>query len=148
VSESRTVLIVEDEFAIAELLEMVLTDEGYRVLTAANGRQGLQRLAEGPHPDLVHLRLHDADPRRRRDAPGDAGDRAAARYPLHRHELDFRGDCAGAHQELRFLRPQAVPARRHDRAGCNYFRSPKARTLRPARQQTRSLKCSFGLVAT
>lgn len=48
-----TVLIVEDEFAIAELLEMVLTDEGYRVLTAANGRQGLQRLAEGPLPDLV-----------------------------------------------------------------------------------------------
>ena len=52
-SESRTVLIVEDEFAIAELLEMVMTDEGYRVLTAANGRQGLQCLAEGPHPDLV-----------------------------------------------------------------------------------------------
>jgi CheY-like chemotaxis protein len=47
------VLIVEDEFAIAELLEMVLTDEGYRVLTAANGRQGLQRLAEDPRPDLV-----------------------------------------------------------------------------------------------
>ena len=48
-----TVLIVEDEFAIAGLLEMVLTDEGYRVLTAANGRQGLERLAEGPRPDLV-----------------------------------------------------------------------------------------------
>ena len=48
-----TVLIVEDEFAIAALLEMVLTDEGYRVLTAANGRQGLERLAEGPRPDLV-----------------------------------------------------------------------------------------------
>ncbi len=48
-----TVLIVEDEFAIADLLEMVLTDEGYRVLTAANGRQGLQHLAEGPLPDLV-----------------------------------------------------------------------------------------------
>jgi CheY-like chemotaxis protein len=48
-----TVLIVEDEFAIADLLEMVLTDEGYRVLTAANGRQGLERLAEGPLPDLV-----------------------------------------------------------------------------------------------
>jgi CheY-like chemotaxis protein len=48
-----TVLIVEDEFAIAGLLEMVLTDEGYRVLTAANGRHGLERLAEGPHPDLV-----------------------------------------------------------------------------------------------
>ena len=48
-----TVLIVEDEFAIAELLEMVLTDEGYRVLMAVNGRQGLQRLADGPRPDLV-----------------------------------------------------------------------------------------------
>ena len=48
-----TVLIVEDEFAIAGLLEMVLTDEGHRVLTAANGRQGLERLAEGPRPDLV-----------------------------------------------------------------------------------------------
>ncbi len=52
-SDRVTVLIVEDEFAIADLLEMVLTDEGYRVLTAANGRQGLQRLAEGPLPDLV-----------------------------------------------------------------------------------------------
>lgn len=48
-----TVLIVEDEFAIADLLEMVLTDEGYRVLMAANGRQGLQRLSEGPLPDLI-----------------------------------------------------------------------------------------------
>ena len=48
-----TVLIVEDEFVIADLLEMALTDEGYRVLTAANGRQGLARLAEGPRPDLI-----------------------------------------------------------------------------------------------
>ena len=52
-SDVATVLIVEDEFAIADLLEMVLADEGYRVLTAANGRQGLQRLTEGPRPDLV-----------------------------------------------------------------------------------------------
>ena len=48
-----TVLIVEDEFAIADLLEMALADEGHRVLHAANGRQGLERLAEGPRPDLV-----------------------------------------------------------------------------------------------
>jgi CheY-like chemotaxis protein len=32
---------------------MALTDEGYRVVLAANGRQGLDRLAEGPLPDLV-----------------------------------------------------------------------------------------------
>jgi CheY-like chemotaxis protein len=52
-SDPATVLIVEDEFAIADLLEMALTDEGYRVVTAANGRQGLERLAGGPPPDLV-----------------------------------------------------------------------------------------------
>ena len=48
-----TVLIVEDEFAIADLLELILTDEGYTVVLAGNGRQGLERLAEGPLPDLV-----------------------------------------------------------------------------------------------
>jgi CheY-like chemotaxis protein len=53
VSGVATVLVVEDEFAIADLLEMVLADAGHRVLTAANGRQGLERLAEGPRPDLV-----------------------------------------------------------------------------------------------
>jgi CheY-like chemotaxis protein len=47
-----TVLIVEDEFAIADLLEMALTDEGYHVVKAANGRQGLERLAENS-PNLV-----------------------------------------------------------------------------------------------
>jgi len=52
-SGMATVLIVDDEFAIAELLEMVLTDEGYRVVTAANGRQALECLAEGPRPDLI-----------------------------------------------------------------------------------------------
>ena len=52
-SDPATVLIVEDEFVIADLLEMALADEGYRVVKAANGRQGLERLAEGPPPDLV-----------------------------------------------------------------------------------------------
>lgn len=46
-------LIVEDEVAIAELLEMALTDGGYRVMIAANGRQGLERLAQESRPDLV-----------------------------------------------------------------------------------------------
>jgi CheY-like chemotaxis protein len=50
---NEMVLIIEDEFAIAELLEMALTDGGYRVMIAANGRQGLERLAQGPPPDLV-----------------------------------------------------------------------------------------------
>ena len=50
---NELVLIVEDEFAIAELLEMALIDGGFRVVMAANGRQGLQCLAQGPLPNLV-----------------------------------------------------------------------------------------------
>ena len=50
---NELVLIVEDEFAIAELMEMALIDGGFRVVMAANGRQGLQCLAQGPLPDLV-----------------------------------------------------------------------------------------------
>ncbi len=46
------VLVVEDEFGITELFDAVLTDEGHRVLTAANGKQGLEMLA-AERPDLV-----------------------------------------------------------------------------------------------
>jgi len=47
-----TVLVVEDEFGIAELLDAVLTEEGYQVLTAMNGREGLDLLAH-EQPELV-----------------------------------------------------------------------------------------------
>jgi len=49
-----TVLIVDDEFGIAELLDAVLADDGHTVVTAANGRQGLARVAAG-RPDLIFL---------------------------------------------------------------------------------------------
>ena len=47
-----TILIVDDEFGIGELLEALLQDEGHRVLTAMNGRHALERIAEAK-PDLV-----------------------------------------------------------------------------------------------
>ena len=50
-----TVLVVDDEPLIAMALEAALEDAGYAVVTAANGRQGLERLAEAPRPDLVLL---------------------------------------------------------------------------------------------
>jgi CheY-like chemotaxis protein len=49
-----TVLIVDDEFGIAEVLETMLSDAGYRVITAINGREGLARLSEAK-PDLILL---------------------------------------------------------------------------------------------
>jgi CheY-like chemotaxis protein len=48
----KTILVVDDEFGIGEVLEAILTDEGYRVLTAINGQQALERLA-GNRIDLV-----------------------------------------------------------------------------------------------
>jgi len=50
-----TVLVVDDEPLIAMALEAALEDAGYKVVTAANGKQGLERLAEAPRPDVVLL---------------------------------------------------------------------------------------------
>ena len=49
-----TVLVVDDEFGVAELFDAILTDEGHRVLTAINGRHGLELLAQ-ERPDLMFL---------------------------------------------------------------------------------------------
>jgi CheY-like chemotaxis protein len=49
-----TVLVVDDEALIAMALEAALQDAGYQVITAANGRQGLERLAEA-QADIVLL---------------------------------------------------------------------------------------------
>lgn len=57
-----TVLVVDDEPSIGRSLERVLTDRGYRVAVAHNGRDGLQR-AETLRPQVVLLdhNLPDAD---------------------------------------------------------------------------------------
>lgn len=49
-----TLLVVDDEFGIVEVISAALEEEGHRVLSAVNGRQGLQRLGEAP-VDLVLL---------------------------------------------------------------------------------------------
>jgi two-component system CheB/CheR fusion protein len=49
-----TVLVVEDDASVREVLEVLLIDEGYGTLTAADGRGALELIALGaPHPDLV-----------------------------------------------------------------------------------------------
>lgn len=48
----RTVLVVEDEWAIADWLEVLLSERGYHVLAASNGRQALDILHH-EKPDLV-----------------------------------------------------------------------------------------------
>ena len=48
------ILVVDDEFSVAEVLQSVLTDAGHEVKTAVNGRQGLELLGKR-QPDLVLL---------------------------------------------------------------------------------------------
>ncbi len=48
----KTVLIVDDEVAIAEVLEAIITEAGYRAIVASNGKQALERIKEDL-PDLV-----------------------------------------------------------------------------------------------
>lgn len=50
----KTILVVDDELGNAEVLALILRDEGYRVFVAGNGRDGLERVAE-VRPDLVLL---------------------------------------------------------------------------------------------
>ncbi len=50
----KTLLLVEDNIDIRDLLREYLTEHGYAVRTASNGRQGLQEARHFP-PDLVLL---------------------------------------------------------------------------------------------
>lgn len=50
----KSILVVDDELSNAEALAIILEEEGYRVYTAANGREGLKRAAE-ILPDLIIL---------------------------------------------------------------------------------------------
>lgn len=52
----KTILIVEDDVNIRELLQLYLTQEGYRIETAQDGADGL-RAFKRAHPDLVLLDL-------------------------------------------------------------------------------------------
>ena len=52
----KRLLIVDDELAIIEALQDILSVEGYDVATAFNGAEGLHRMAEAK-PDLVLLDL-------------------------------------------------------------------------------------------
>lgn len=55
-ANGSAVLVIEDDAAVRQLLEGVLTEEGYRVVTAA-GDAGAVELARQLHPDAITLDL-------------------------------------------------------------------------------------------
>ncbi|HEV7915607.1 MAG TPA: response regulator [Albitalea sp.] len=50
----KTILVVDDELSSAEVLSLILEEEGYRTFCAANGQQGLARVRD-LRPQLVVL---------------------------------------------------------------------------------------------
>jgi len=61
-SDTSTALIIDDEVQIRRLLRLVLEAEGYRVLDAESGRQGLSEVAlRRPDVVLLDLGLPDMD---------------------------------------------------------------------------------------
>ena len=52
-----SVLVVDDDLAIREVVSEVLRDEGYDVTCAADGVQAMDAMRRAPRPDLVLLDL-------------------------------------------------------------------------------------------
>jgi CheY-like chemotaxis protein len=50
----KTLLVVDDEVGITDALHDLLSEEGFAVLTARNGKDGLKRIDE-KRPDLILL---------------------------------------------------------------------------------------------
>ncbi len=50
----KTIVIIDDEFGLADVLSATLSDSGFRVHVASNGAQGLDAVRE-QSPDLVIL---------------------------------------------------------------------------------------------
>ena len=48
----KTILVVDDEFGILEVLEAILSDAGFKVISAMNGQEAIALLQEEV-PDLV-----------------------------------------------------------------------------------------------
>ncbi len=53
-TEGQSVLVVEDDPDLVALMQMILTDAGYRVATAGDGAEALERVAE-EMPGLILL---------------------------------------------------------------------------------------------
>lgn len=50
--QAHTILVVEDDFPIADIIAEILSDAGHRVVTAVNGLQAFLRI-QAERPDLV-----------------------------------------------------------------------------------------------
>ena len=55
--QSKSIVVVEDDKAIREVIQQVLELSGYRVFTASNGKEGVELLKKTEKPGVVLLDL-------------------------------------------------------------------------------------------
>lgn len=53
----KKILLIEDEFFIADLYKRILEEAGFEVMVASNGEQGLQMATQGPALILLDIML-------------------------------------------------------------------------------------------
>lgn len=56
-SAHSTILVVEDDLDVQEALALLLREQGFDVVTASNGQEGLERLRERPDTRIILLDL-------------------------------------------------------------------------------------------
>jgi len=54
--ENKKILVVDDDKSLQEVLKIKLTNEGFEVAAASNGKDGLEKALK-EHPDLILLDL-------------------------------------------------------------------------------------------
>ena len=60
--EKPTILVVEDDPSLLDLYRLKLREEGYTVVTATNGREGVEAaLASQPELVLLHILMPEVD---------------------------------------------------------------------------------------
>ena len=70
----KTILIVDDEPDVAAYLRAFFEDNGFRAVSAANGKEGFEK-AKAEHPDLITLDItmpEESGVRMYRDVRGDS----------------------------------------------------------------------------
>lgn len=58
---TQTIMIIDDEMEILDMLKRYFSLEGYDVITAAGGKEALQKLAKQPDIILLDINLPDID---------------------------------------------------------------------------------------
>lgn len=56
--EQKTILLIDDEIDLQQLVKVVLNSKGYKIETADNGLDGLAKLEKGCRPDLIILDMN------------------------------------------------------------------------------------------